>query len=377
MQGLGETGNPRENPPINGTVRHDSHVRKSRSGAAWIRAQFRVRAKNGEDSLEHLGMGEGEGTVAERLDCSPPTMANRSTPEFQSGYRIHASDVLLRKILPQLAQLGLQTRRSCRPTWSQTFSVGERSGDLADQGSKLTMTKSCQIHPYCVRTGIILLENVGVKLYHKGERTWSQNFLDVSLGRPGSFNHNQWDPAIVGSGTPHHDTSLWRGVPLYNEALARTSPGSNSAVVCNHNERSRSTSGHRRISSCRCTMIQSSLLVVRRGRYLLRPTVTHIVVRTVQVASNAPKLTTCILEVDAAALFKLIQLGNGLLNSPSGHAVCSLNFALWLTLLLRHLSVSFGLGVRRTFQVKASGYKRHVGPPSRQLLNGRVSSIDG
>ncbi|KAJ8883173.1 hypothetical protein PR048_015013 [Dryococelus australis] len=38
--------------------------------------------------------------------------------------------------------------------------------------------------------------------------------------------------------------------------------------------------------------------------------------------------------------------------------------------------LSARLGVRRTFQIKASGYKRRAWPPSRQLLNGRVSAID-
>ncbi|KAJ8874017.1 hypothetical protein PR048_024857 [Dryococelus australis] len=44
-EGARETGHPRENPPISGIVRHDSHMQKSRGDTAWNRSRL-VRTVN-------------------------------------------------------------------------------------------------------------------------------------------------------------------------------------------------------------------------------------------------------------------------------------------------------------------------------------------
>ncbi|KAJ8873843.1 hypothetical protein PR048_024679 [Dryococelus australis] len=62
--------------------------------------------------------------------------------------------------------------------------------------------------------------------------------------------------------------------------------------------------------------------------FLLSPTPTHSVDRTVQMASNTPKCHTWLSEADYAAYVKLYQLGRGLSNALSGHAACSLNLTL-------------------------------------------------
>ncbi|KAJ8881993.1 hypothetical protein PR048_018481 [Dryococelus australis] len=50
---------------------------------------------------------------------------------------------------------------------------------------------SCQRYPCCVRPVAVLLVNGFVELDQEGERTWSQNFLDVSPRRKGSFDRHQ------------------------------------------------------------------------------------------------------------------------------------------------------------------------------------------
>ncbi|KAJ8883784.1 hypothetical protein PR048_015638 [Dryococelus australis] len=55
-------------------------------------------------------------------------------------------------------------------------------------------------------------------------------------------------------------------------------------------------------------------------------------------AHNAPKRPTCLLEANYAASLKLIQPCKGLSNEPSGHAACSINLALWLTVLRPYTS---------------------------------------
>ncbi|KAJ8894188.1 hypothetical protein PR048_006798 [Dryococelus australis] len=58
----------------------------------------------------------------------------------------------------------------------------------------------------------------GFNLLQERESISSQNFLDLSPYCQGCFYRKQWSAGIVGNGTPHHDTSHWEDVPLYNEA---------------------------------------------------------------------------------------------------------------------------------------------------------------
>ncbi|KAJ8897714.1 hypothetical protein PR048_003064 [Dryococelus australis] len=89
-EGAGETGDPRENPPANGIVRHDSHFRPLRATLeiAATRTAFRVRlqrraavetsrddvafdsvASEGTASSKHLVPRREHGYLAEHSAC--------------------------------------------------------------------------------------------------------------------------------------------------------------------------------------------------------------------------------------------------------------------------------------------------------------------
>ncbi|KAJ8889014.1 hypothetical protein PR048_008508 [Dryococelus australis] len=57
---------------------------------------------------------------------------------------IQTSNVLLRTIPPQLVQMTLQIHLSCCSIWSQKLLMGERSKDLACQGSRLTSRRQAR-----------------------------------------------------------------------------------------------------------------------------------------------------------------------------------------------------------------------------------------
>ncbi|KAJ8892295.1 hypothetical protein PR048_004875 [Dryococelus australis] len=131
---------------------------------------------------------------------------------------------------------------------------GPAAPAVAGSSSEEHLTSVCidartyrRLSPYYVLCNTILkapvpcgagrspVENVVVKLHQYGECTWSQNFLDVSPRRQGSFNNHQWGAGIVGNGASHHDAYLCGRGALYNEAwitaLTRASPDWDSAVV--------------------------------------------------------------------------------------------------------------------------------------------------
>ncbi|KAJ8871512.1 hypothetical protein PR048_027834 [Dryococelus australis] len=80
-EGAGETGDPRENPPIKGIVRHDPHMRKSGdpAGIALVAGERANRsATEAPVPLKPLLLFLlGRATGAERLDCSPPIKVDR------------------------------------------------------------------------------------------------------------------------------------------------------------------------------------------------------------------------------------------------------------------------------------------------------------
>ncbi|KAJ8897312.1 hypothetical protein PR048_002658 [Dryococelus australis] len=175
---------------------------------------------------------------------------------------IQTSYDLLKKNLPQLAQLIHQIRcicrlPRCRPTWSETSSMGETSGDLAGQGSMLTsrsLAKDTSHRDRDFKPSIILMKNTFVKLHQKVNSTWSQNSLDVSLRHQGPFNPRQWCLGFVGNGTPYHDVSRWCGVPLYNKSvctatISRSAQDSNTTVSRQNRDSSLSNT-RRQSASC-------------------------------------------------------------------------------------------------------------------------------
>ncbi|KAJ8871863.1 hypothetical protein PR048_028203 [Dryococelus australis] len=90
MKGRGKKGDPREIPPTSGIVQHDSHVRKYGNDPAGDRASILQPACDSRwtNYIDFFSYHEGA-AVAKRLDCSPPTKANRvqyptgSLPDFQ------------------------------------------------------------------------------------------------------------------------------------------------------------------------------------------------------------------------------------------------------------------------------------------------------
>ncbi|KAJ8873954.1 hypothetical protein PR048_024794 [Dryococelus australis] len=115
-EGAGKTVNPRENPPTSGIVRHDSHMLKSGTDPAGNQTRFALVGGEGvevdvsgdEESsrsivkqvidffsrfFRHIAVDVSllssfpGATVAERLDCSPPTKADRVNPRpVHSGF---------------------------------------------------------------------------------------------------------------------------------------------------------------------------------------------------------------------------------------------------------------------------------------------------
>ncbi|KAJ8868756.1 hypothetical protein PR048_030296 [Dryococelus australis] len=72
-EGAGEAGYPPENPPINGIVRHDSHLRNPGHQLMTSSAERCCVPSGGKKNR----LQDAEGVaVAERLDCSPPTKEN-------------------------------------------------------------------------------------------------------------------------------------------------------------------------------------------------------------------------------------------------------------------------------------------------------------
>ncbi|KAJ8877654.1 hypothetical protein PR048_022109 [Dryococelus australis] len=248
------------------------------------------------------------------------------------------SNVPLGKTLAQLAQLNLKIRRSCR--WPKLSSL------VPDVLGRIE------------------------------ERTWSQDFQDVSLRHQGSFSHHQCEAGIVGNVTPFHDTSR----------LGRTSPDSNSAVVCIQTE-PRFVAEHysspirklpckrlhvlgdaqavmvdvamvavttdsvlltayardtRRLLTTCSTMKRSSLLVVRRASDT-----------DPQFKKNGPSGKQCPATSNLplrgwrCGLSQTHPAGHSLVECAIGACCVLLNLALWLTLLLRPYSVSRSYDSRR------------------------------
>ncbi|KAJ8873967.1 hypothetical protein PR048_024807 [Dryococelus australis] len=99
---------------------------------------------------------------------------------------IQTLDVLLRKLLPQLAQLTLQIRCSCRPIWSQTLLMGERYGTLLAKKAR-----GRPAIPMLHEDGHCPVRKWSCQAAQEGERKWSQNFLDVSPRQQVSFKHHR------------------------------------------------------------------------------------------------------------------------------------------------------------------------------------------
>ncbi|KAJ8892556.1 hypothetical protein PR048_005137 [Dryococelus australis] len=84
-EGVGETGDPREDPPTNGIVRHDSHLRQS------IYEINNICLADSRSFAQRRRPNAARSAPAERLARSPPTKANRA--QFPAvGRRVFLGD---------------------------------------------------------------------------------------------------------------------------------------------------------------------------------------------------------------------------------------------------------------------------------------------